>query len=992
MNFNEIEQEIIKYWDEIKLFDKLIELNKDCPKWEFLDGPPFCNGVPHHGHLLVSSIKDTMARYMYQRGYNISYQIGFDCHGLPLEQEAEKTIGKINPNDNNEKLMEFNNECRKIISNCSEVWYNTLGRLGRQFDKSETYYTSNFEYMESLWWAFKKLWDDGLIYKSKKVMPYSPLCETPLSNFEASSNYQERTDISVYVKFKIMDKDEYLLIWTTTPWSLIANQGICVNPEYDYCLIEIMNEKLWICSNVIDKLFNDKTFTVIKTIKGNEFIGTKYEPIFKLDNYSNYNVYCDNYVQNSSGTGIVHLAPLFGDDDMRVMKMNGYLDEYIPNIVNSQVKYNIDMIINNNNIKDRFVMDCSTDFVIYLKNNGYAIKSEKIKHNYPYCWRTDYPLIYLATDAWFMNVQKIIPELIENNKKIVWYPLHVGTERFANWIKDSPDWCLSRNRIWGTPIPVWINENGDMKCIGSVKELEELTGNKYDDLHLDNINNITFNINGNIYKRTFGILDCWFESGMAGLARFGYPECENKSYPVDFIAESVDQTRGWFYTLNVLSTALNHKPAYKKVIVSGLILAADGKKMSKRLNNYTPPSELIKQYGVDILRLYLIGSPAAKAESFCFKDQDLMDITRKMIPYYNAHLLLKDIKNNDNKMTDKLDIWIINKFMECAKRIYKYMDNMELTLIPNQIYKFIDNLCNLYIKLSRNKIKKGNINTLIYILNNFNKLLVPFTPHLAEYFNKMINNSSIHLEKIDFEYINNYELDNKILDGFYPVNELLECVRNMRQQMNKPIFYPIEKMEIYIDSNIEDYMDIIYNELNIKNIEILSTALITKKYKANRGLLGKEYKKEMNKYATMIETGNIEWDGCNSDYYTFEYNIENKNNMIGAKFNFNNNNNKIEQSIIYLSTNDKKEYEIEAEMNNIRRQINDYKKTLGIKFSDKTKIIIENNKYWEDINENYINKLKNKLNSDIEFINKIDNPYIIETYNNKIIFINIKLI
>ena len=607
------ENEIINLWNS-NYFIK--NENKSNQKWEFLDGPPFVNGNPHYGHLLVSSIKDTIGRYMLQKGYNISYQIGFDCHGLPLEQEAEKQIGKVSPSDNIDKIKLFNNECRNIILNCSEEWFKILGRLGRQFDKSETYYTSDFSYMQSLWWGFKKLWDKNLIYCSKKVMPYSPLLETPLSNFEANSNYQERTDISVYVKFKILNSDEKLLIWTTTPWSLFANQGICVNPELEYILIEYNNELLWVCNN-----FNKiKDYKILKIILGKELIGIKYEPIFILnEKYKNlYQVYGDSYVDNKSGSGLVHLAPLFGEDDMRVMKNNNYTDNLLPNyLINNQMKFNIDYIVNNKNILNQFVIDTSLDIVIYLKNQNIALMSEKIKHNYPYCWRTDYPLIYVAIDAWFINVTKIIPDLIENNNKIMWYPKHVGSERFANWIKDAKDWCISRNRIWGTPIPIWINSKGDLICIDSVEELEKLCNKKINDLHIDYINDLTFEINGEIYKRTFGVLDCWFESGMAGLSRYGYPECINKSYPVDFIAESLDQTRGWFYTLNVLSTALNNQPAFKKVIVSGLILAEDGKKMSKRLNNYTNPQLLIDKYGVDSLRLYLIGSPACHAESFC---------------------------------------------------------------------------------------------------------------------------------------------------------------------------------------------------------------------------------------------------------------------------------------------------------------------------------------------------------------------------------------
>jgi isoleucyl-tRNA synthetase len=993
------ENEIINLWNS-NYFIK--NENKSNQKWEFLDGPPFVNGNPHYGHLLVSSIKDTIGRYMLQKGYNISYQIGFDCHGLPLEQEAEKQIGKVSPSDNIDKIKLFNNECRNIILNCSEEWFKILGRLGRQFDKSETYYTSDFSYMQSLWWGFKKLWDKNLIYCSKKVMPYSPLLETPLSNFEANSNYQERTDISVYVKFKILNSDEKLLIWTTTPWSLFANQGICVNPELEYILIEYNNELLWVCNN-----FNKiKDYKILKIILGKELIGIKYEPIFILnEKYKNlYQVYGDSYVDNKSGSGLVHLAPLFGEDDMRVMKNNNYTDNLLPNyLINNQMKFNIDYIVNNKNILNQFVIDTSLDIVIYLKNQNIALMSEKIKHNYPYCWRTDYPLIYVAIDAWFINVTKIIPDLIENNNKIMWYPKHVGSERFANWIKDAKDWCISRNRIWGTPIPIWINSKGDLICIDSVEQLEKLCNKKINDLHIDYINDLTFEINGEIYKRTFGVLDCWFESGMAGLSRYGYPECINKSYPVDFIAESLDQTRGWFYTLNVLSTALNNQPAFKKVIVSGLILAEDGKKMSKRLNNYTNPQLLIDKYGVDSLRLYLIGSPACHAESFCFKDNDLDDIIKKILLYYNAHLLYKDYLNyakslyNINieesiKSKNNLDIWIINIYYNTCNKIYKHMENLELHLIPNIIYKYIDYICNYYIKLSRDRMKSQisindtieSLSTLNYILNKSNILLAPFIPHLAEYFNLILENKiSIHNHKINTTI---YELNNYILNGFSSINEIIEEVRKLRLIIQKPLYYPIDYINIYIDNeDIINYNNILCNELNIKKINIFNTNKLNKKYKPNKTLLGLNYKKEAYKYIKLIEENNI--DNIDTKYYNIELIPHEENNMIYSKFKYDNNN----EGIVYLLTSFNKLNEEEAEINNIKRLINNFKKELNIKIYNKVKIIFENNNL---IN---INLLKNKITNELIFIDNLnnyknlDNNLINIKYNTLITFTNKKI-
>ena len=1023
MNFNKIELDVIKYWQDIDLKNLLQQSRKESPKWEFLDGPPFVNGTPHMGHLLVSSIKDTVARYMSQKGYDISYMIGFDCHGLPLEQEAEKKVGKVSPNDSIVRLKDFNDSCRDIISSCSDVWYEQLGRLGRQFDKSQTYYTSDFKFMESLWWAFSKLWKDGLIYKSKKVMPYSPLCETPLSNFEASSNYVERTDLSVYVKFNIKNTDEKLLIWTTTPWSLYGNQGICVNPELDYNLINItinsVNEKLWVAADIVPKLFIEvfSDYDVIRTVKGTELVGLEYHPIYTTKDYK-YMVYGDSYVKADSGTGLVHLAPLFGSDDMRVMKNNGYNDSMLPDtIINTKCHFTFEPY------KDRFVIDCNTDIVVNLKKSGNALKSEKIKHNYPHCWRTDGPLIYLATDAWFMNVQKIIPELIMNNDMIEWVPSYVGKERFANWIKDSPDWCLSRNRVWGTPIPVWVSaQNGDddMICIESVVQLEELSGLKFTDLHLDNLTNVEFVKDGKLYKRTFGVLDCWFESGMAGLARYGYPDCIGKSYPVDFIAESLDQTRGWFYTLNVLSTALCHQPAFKKVIVSGLILAADGKKMSKRLQNYTSPDEIIKTYGADILRLYLIGSPAAKAESYCFKDSDLAEINKKILPYYHSHVFLNECLTfamlqletneflfNSIILENGCNLWILNKFNEFSNQIYKHMEKLELTYIPNLIYKFIDTLCNTYIKLSREKMKGLDIEslyTLYTVQKRFNLLLAPFMPHLAEHFNNMLPsvnnaNNSIHLSCINMNTLN---VDRKLLDGFSCMNELIETVRNLRQQVNKPVYFPVNTVELYINNcsiaDISEFSTVVCKELNVKNLVIKPLELKSVTYIPNKANIGKIYKKDASRIVELIEKGILDYDNVKIDMscYTMgvpQYMIEDKCDMIKSQFSYilDSSSSKEnyptlldkKQAIVYMSTLSTEDNIIEAEINNIRRQVNNLRKEMGLKISNKVTIIFENNKYWNYLNDVYREMLVNRLVADVKFQDTLEEYKEIVTFNGK---------
>ena len=1000
MDFAKLEDDVRSNWTKNKLKEKLkmsrYTLGKG--KFKFLDGCPFINSSPHMGHLLVSSVKDTMARFKSQQGYQMTYQVGWDTHGLPLESVAEKTVGKISPNDSIQKIKVFNDECRKIISNCSEEWYTVFDKFGRQFERDETYYTCSLEYMENIWGAMKILFDKDLVYLSRKVMSYSPTCQTPLSNFEASSNYKDRTDTTVYARFKIKECDEYLVIWTTTPWSLVANQGICVNPILEYSLVEYENTKYWMTASSISRIFPLDKCMVVKTALGSSLVGLEYEPIF---NYSSvpYKVYGDNYVKDTTGTGLVHLAPLFGEDDFRVMKLS---PEQLPeHLVDPQVRFTIDLEMNGKNLKDTFVMDTALDITIALKKSGNVLKSEKITHSYPYCWRTDTPLVYLACDAWFINVQKLIPDILENNSKINWYPKYVGTERFANWIKSAPDWCISRNRVWGTPINIWSAPSGRSKCIGSVKELEDLTGKQYPDLHLDFIKDVTFEFRGETYSRTFGVLDCWFDSGIAPIARtkdaFKPRDADNffsedVETDIDFIAESLDQTRGWFYTLNVLSTALYNKPAFKNVIVSGLILADDGRKMSKRLKNYTDPLDIINKYGSDVLRLYLLGSPATKAEPFCFKDDDLADITRKLITYGNAISMFKDsyyLFVNVSKheftsgfsSTNKLDIWLYNIFHSFRNTVYDNLEALELTQIPNLIYKFIDKLCNTYIKLSRDRLKSQSttrdasesLTTLEYVLNATNLLLAPFMPHLAEHFHHLMkpDDISIHLHYIhlDKRVLHNVEVINSI----YSLSELFETVRNLRSRMDFPIGYPLNELLIYQNGScgILEFEDVIKKELNIKSITMITLDELTKKYIPNKGVLGKTYKGLASKYVSIIESGDIE--GLDSSLYNIKYDITDKEGYINSKFDYYLDDKRFE-SIIYLSNSITEKNKMEAEINHFRRQVNLMRKEMGFKMYDNIYIETMCWAFWNKIDPVLIDSLRTQLGGKFNIVDDIPMP------------------
>lgn len=1011
MDFNKIELETLNHWDSINLKNRIKTSRLTCQKFNFLDGPPFVNGKPHHGHLLVSYIKDCFARYYSSLGYQLNYQIGFDCHGLPLEQEAEKIVGKVSSSDDITRVKQFNETCRQIISNCSDVWFHTLNRIGRQFDRDLTYYTSNKNYMESLWWGFKELFNKGLIYQSKKVMPYSPQLETPLSNFEANQNYQEITDISIYVKFKLNEKifdfeNVNMIVWTTTPWSLIANQGLCVNKDIEYNLVK-SREQLFICAqNVVKNLF--KECEILQTFLGSQLVGMTYQPILHMNqNPMGFKIYQDDYVKATTGTGIVHLAPIFGDDDMRVLNLHGYQISYLPNIIDSFVKIKDDMIFDSVNVKNMFIMDISPTIIQYLKNLNVLFKTEKIKHSYPFCWRTDKPLIYLAVDAWFLNVQAIKEQLLENNKMINWYPDYVGKLRFDNWIKEAPDWCLSRNRVWGTPIPIWISESGKMICIGSIQELEHLTNQTFSDIHIDSLYFTTITIDGEIYKRTPSVLDCWFESGMAGLSSLGYPQCVSSSYPVDFITESLDQTRGWFYTLNVLSTALNNKPAFKNVVVSGLILAEDGKKMSKRLQNYTAPNELIEKYGSDFIRMYLIGSPASHAESLCFKDEDIKEITKKCIPYINAFNMYSECLTFYNqqfssidlntKSNNILDVWLVNLTHKLACDIKHRMNSLEIYAIPNIIYNYWEHITNDYIKLSRDRLKNQDgqmeaqqaISTLYYALSKSIKIISPFMPFITEYlYNKLNHNgSSVHLDFYNYDET----FDTNIISAFRNFNNIVEAVRQLRHTHSVQRLIPLNTMELYLNDYVDEnnglaiFSKVLLKELNILNITFHNMDSLDKTFKPVNSIIGKTFKNEASNIKRLIESGDLSDSRITSDMYTFSYTPKTCSKDKMGVF--------VSESFhIYLDTELYPQIIKMAEIDSIRRLINMERKEMGLKMFNKIKIQFLKNDFWNSLEYEFTERIQKQLLADIEFVDSIDKFKVIETLFNTQIQFNIVVI
>jgi isoleucyl-tRNA synthetase len=659
MDFPAEEQKILQLWKEIDAFQTCLKQSKDRPKYTFYDGPPFATGLPHYGHILAGTIKDVVTRYAHQSGFHVARRFGWDCHGLPVEYEIDKTLG-IKSHEDVEKMgvANYNAECRKIVMRYSSEWEDIVTRMGRWIDFKNDYKTLYPWFMESIWWVFRQIYDKGLVYRGWKIMPFSTSCHTPLSNFEAGQNYKDVQDPAIIVNFPLdEDPSVSIIAWTTTPWTLPSNLALCVHPDFTYVKVkDNAHDKVYIMlRDRLGALFKtEDEYTILEEMKGESLVGKKYQPLFDYFAHMKssepgkgaFRVISDTYVTSDSGTGIVHQAPGFGEDDLRACIHFGVVakGESVVCPVDYSGRFTDEVV----DFKGQYVKDADKGIMKMLKEKGRMVHQSTITHSYPFCWRSETPLIYRAVPSWFIRVEMIVQQLLDNNNKCYWVPEFVKAKRFANWLRDARDWAVSRNRYWGTPIPIWASDDfSEVVCVGSVEELEHLSGVRVSDLHRENVDHITIpSSRGNrVLKRVSEVFDCWFESGSMPYAQSHYP-FENKkvfetTFPADFIAEGVDQTRGWFYTLLVVSTALFNKPPYKNLIVNGLVLASNGQKMSKRLKNYPDPMNVVKDYGADALRLYLVNSPVVRAESLRFQEKGVKDVVKDVfLPWFNAYRFL----------------------------------------------------------------------------------------------------------------------------------------------------------------------------------------------------------------------------------------------------------------------------------------------------------------------------------------------------------------
>ena len=909
--FPQMEENILKVWEANSTFEKSLKRNEGKERYKFYDGPPFATGLPHYGHLLAGTIKDIVPRYQTMRGKYVERRFGWDTHGLPIEALAQDDLGVAGaPEIKALGIDKFNEHCRSKVLRYVSEWRKTVTRMGRWVDFDHDYKTMNPEFMETIWWVFKQLWNQGRVYKSHRIMPYSWKLSTPLSNFEAGSNYKDVQDPTVTVrtpvvafgadrisdrKSQISDvggqisklqalKDAgttiYLLIWTTTPWTLPENLMMCAGAKIDYVAVrDVTDDKkpIYIMAKArLPHIFKkEEQYELVAEFKGTELKGTEYEPIFPYfaDKKAEgaFRVLNDDYVTTDDGVGIVHIAPAYGEDDFRVCKeagMNAIVDPL------DQACAFTDQVPE---YKGRFCKDCDKDIIKRLKAEGKLVHQATIVHSYPFCDRTDTPLIYRAIDAWYVKVEDLHERLAKNNAKVHWTPAYVGEKRFGNWLEEARDWNISRNRFWGSCIPVWINDADpdDMICVGSIKELEELSGEKVTDLHKHFVDKIVIQKDGKTYHRTPEVLDCWFESGSMPYAQQHYMgEGDFKDYfPADFIAEGLDQTRGWFYTLMVLGTCLFDQSPYKNVIVNGLVLAEDGKKMSKRLKNYPDPTKMLDTYGADAIRLYMIYSPVVKAESLKFSEKGVQQLMRDLlIPWWNAYSFFVTYANVDGfndaevvypESDNVLDKWIVSSMETLINDVTAAMDEYDLQRSVRPFVKFVEDLTNWYIRRSRRRFWKSTndgdklnaYRTLRYVLVQLSKVAAPFTPFIAEEIYTNLKGASdpesVHL--CDFPTANAAARDLDLEKRMADVQAAVELGRRLRADNDLKVRQPLACLKL-AGGDVKGLEELIEDELNVKKVEFIAdeTELCDVTFKANFKTLGKKCGPKMKAVAAAI--------------------------------------------------------------------------------------------------------------------------------------------
>ncbi|MGE5670368.1 MAG: isoleucine--tRNA ligase [Fibrobacterota bacterium] len=940
VRFPTVEEEILAFWKENSIFNATLDATKDNDAFVFYDGPPFATGLPHYGHLLAGTIKDIIPRYWTMQGKYVDRRFGWDCHGLPVENEMEKEF-KVSGKRDIEKLgiYLFNEACRSIVLRYTGQWEKIVSRMGRWVDFVNQYRTMDAPYMESIWWVFKQIWEKDLIYQGFRVQPYCPRCATPLSNFEVNEGYKDVSGPSITVTFPLVnDPSTKILVWTTTPWTLPSNVALAMGCDIQYVKIQDGDNKFILAKDRLSAYYKDSSqYSVLSEFTGKELVGTSYVPMFnyfagKDDRF--FKVTSADFVSTEDGTGIVHIAPAFGEDDFAVGQKLG-LPIVCP--VDDEGKFTDEVP----EWKGRRVYEADDEITRDIKSRGRLIHKTTVLHRYPFCYRCDTALIYKAITTWFMKIDPLRQNMLDNNQQIHWVPSHLQNGRFGKGLESAPDWNISRNRYWGTPIPIWSCECGHKECVGSVSELHKLAGDGNADAgcqcHAETAKNVehkiktesherfkAFNVDtswaeklqsiqispvdlhrhivdeldikcpkcGKTMQRTPEVLDCWFESGSMPYAQLHYPFEHRKrfedNFPADFIAEGLDQTRGWFYTLTVLSAALFKKPAFKNVIVNGIILAEDGKKLSKRLKNYVPVDEIIDKLGADALRLFLVNSPAVKAEDLRFSEKGVLEMSRAvLLPFWNAYSFFVTYSNVDGwkpKSADppkdgtEIDKWIISLLNHTVASVSEEMEQYNLYKVVPILVDFIDNLTNWYIRNNRRRFWKSEndgdkdcaYSTLYFVLVEFSKVMAPFLPYLTEaiYRNLVVDKldgapASVHLNAFPVAHPerNLPDLETKMT----LIRQSVTMGRALRSRFIIKTRQPLREFTVIVRNTeklnlLKDMESLILGELNVKSIRFSTKEndVVSIGAKANFKRLGKTFGPKMKDASLQIEKFTIE--------------------------------------------------------------------------------------------------------------------------------------
>ena len=928
ISYPELEESVLKFWEENQIFEKSLDLRAESKSFTFYEGPPTVNGKPGIHHMMARTIKDTVCRYKTMQGYFVRRQAGWDTHGLPVEIQAEKDLGITNKSEvETIGIGKFNAACKDLVYKNIEMdegWRTLTRRMGYWVDLDTAYITCTNDYIESVWWALKQLFDKELIFKGFKVVPQSPTIETPLSSHELSLGYKEVKDYNCYIKLKITNakvkstEGAELLVWTTTPWTLFSNVALAVGTKIDYVLVKNTRElkEGTLVENIVlakDRLETlDGEYEILDTFKGSELIGTKYEQIFpyldlKVNEFPNsLSIVEGDFVSTEDGSGIVHLAPAFGEDDYRLslqfnlpfvqpVSPSGHLTEDLGPFAGRAIK--------DFEYEDRKEVGVETDVVIALKIAGKIYRSQKdYLHNYPHCWRTGNPIMYYARESWFIKSPAYKERMIALNKEINWQPKEIGEGRFGNWLEDVKDWSLSRDRFWGTPLPLWINENDetDIIAVGSIEDLKKGKYEKEDgtlisiedcgqeiDLHRPFVDSIVFENDGNKYRRTHEVIDAWFDSGSMPFAQMHYPfenkELFDKSFPADFIAEGIDQTRGWFYTLHNIATAIFDKPAFKNIVVNELILDKNGVKMSKRLGNSIDPFEIMNRLGADAVRWYLfVNNPpwnTTKFDSEGISRVVIADFFRSLTQTYNFFSLYANIDKFDVNIEEvpmeerpEIDKWIISRANTIAKEYTRLMDEYELTKAHRLIQEFtINELSNWYIRRNRRRFWKGEndndklsaYQTLRRVFVRILQLTASAAPFLSEDLYQRVKKDSeplsIHLT--DFMDVNEDAIDIELEEKMDVAQRIVYLARSLREKSQIKTRQPLQKILIPVLTpqfrrNIEQMASIIKEELNIKEIEYMTDSdsdIIKRNVRPDFRSIGAKYGKQTNMVAQEVK-------------------------------------------------------------------------------------------------------------------------------------------